>query len=51
LDSIGRERSISASRSDTTLKVQNKINAEVKSSFTFEDALALVGASNEVVLA
>jgi len=27
------------------------INAEEKSSFTFEDALAFVGASEEVVLA
>lgn len=34
-----------------TLTIQNKINAEEKSAFTFEDALAFVGASNEVVLA
>lgn len=34
-----------------TLTIQNKINAEEKSSFTFADALAFVGATEEVVLA
>jgi len=34
-----------------TFNIPNNIDAEEKSSFTFADALAFVGASEEVVLA